>query len=158
MKKQKPGLPEICSEKSIVPPGMMLRKKRDYPILATISFNRTLPIFLREHSWGLQHVVLSPPPLGQLENAETFSRACHAFGDGSIPQIGIAPQKVDENIPKNGVEDLFRKSSPLRGLRGYQTPRRRREAKADLRHSEDFSEIQGDAPFGLPPPPGRLLF
>jgi len=61
-----------------------------------------------------------PPPLGQLENVETFSRACHAFGDGSIPHIEIVPQKVSENPAENGVADLLCKSSPLRGLKTSQ--------------------------------------
>jgi hypothetical protein len=40
---------------------------------------------------------INSPPLWQLENVETFSRACHAFGEGCIPHIKIVSQKVSEN-------------------------------------------------------------
>ena len=35
----------------------------------------------------LADAAIHSPALGQLENVETFSRACHAYGDGNIPQL-----------------------------------------------------------------------
>jgi hypothetical protein len=39
-----------------------------------------------------------PPPLRRLENTAAFSRACHAFGDGSIPHDAISVEKVERMV------------------------------------------------------------
>ena len=101
-------------------------------------------------SWGCRHDEVME---AREERVSVLRIACPCLGQRQIsPKIAIVPQKVYEKSRKRGRRFLLCKSSPLRGSRGYQIPRRRREAKADLRHSEDLSEIQGDAPLRCLPP------
>ena len=75
--------------------------------------------FHYRRSWGCRHDKV----METREERHQRSSNCLPlpWATADFPHIGIVPQKVSENpAKKQGVEDLLRKSSPLRGLKTSQ--------------------------------------